>query len=119
MHPPRRASRAELERRLKIIRSNMPTLLRLFPERADFLNEFSSFANDVRERAEGVDALWIDEQIEEILLNDGVVDESVPGSKERDRQRDATRQVRLRECGDDEKSTGSGHARRRPNHLAP
>lgn len=78
LHPPLRASRPELERRLTIIRSNMPTLLRLFPERSDFLNEFSSFAEDVRERAGGEDAVWITEQVEEILRQHGVVVAGLP-----------------------------------------
>lgn len=73
-HPPQRASRAELERRLGVIRNNMPLMRRLFPERSDFLNEFASFANDVKERAEGDDSPWILEQIEQILREAGVED---------------------------------------------
>lgn len=52
----------------------MPTLLRLFPQRADFLNEFVSFAKDVKDRAEGADAGWIDEQIKQLLLEYGIDD---------------------------------------------
>lgn len=80
-HPPQRASRVELQRRLGIIRSNMPTLLRLFPRRVDFLNEFESFANDVGERAEGDDSAWIADQLKQILQEYGV-DEAPPDLSE-------------------------------------
>lgn len=73
-HEPQRASRAELERRLGIIRSNMPTLLRLFPDRAEFHNEFASFAADVTARASSRDAAWVQDQISSILSDHGVGD---------------------------------------------
>lgn len=64
---PQRVSRAELERRLGVLRANMPTLLRLFPKRTDFLQEFSSYESDLTERATGDDLVWIKEQIDEVL----------------------------------------------------
>lgn len=71
-HVPDRASRAELERRLGIIRSNMTTLLRLFPDTEEFRNEFASFAADVTTRATPQDAAWASEQLKLILNEYGV-----------------------------------------------
>lgn len=69
---PQRTSRAELERRLGIIRSNMLTLLRLFPESGEFHNEFASFADDVTARASSHDAPWARDQLSRILSEHGV-----------------------------------------------
>lgn len=55
-----------------IIRSNMSTLLRLFPETAAFRNEFASFASDVTSRAAPQDADWVSEQLKQILNEHGV-----------------------------------------------
>ncbi len=66
-HHPHRASRAELERRLGVIRSNMDTLLRLFPDREEFRNEFASFAADLTSRAGSKDEAWASDQLNQIL----------------------------------------------------
>ena len=66
------ASRAELQRRLGIIRSNMKTLLRLFPETEKFRNEFASFAADVTTRAAPQDQAWASDQLKQILDEYGV-----------------------------------------------
>ena len=68
----KRVTRAELTRRLLVIRDNMPFLLKLFPDRIDFFNEFSSFAEDLSESASGADVPWVNQQIEEILRDYGV-----------------------------------------------
>lgn len=71
-HRPHRASRAELERRIGIIRSNMKTLLRLFPQRDEFRNEFASFAADVTTRASAQDEEWVRDQLKQLLNEHGV-----------------------------------------------
>jgi hypothetical protein len=75
-HKPRRVTRAELERRLGVLRSNLPYLLRLFPARAEFLQEFASFQNDLTQRAAGHDLMWIEDQIAKIL-NECEVDREI------------------------------------------
>lgn len=66
-HKPRRVTRTELERRLGVLRSNLPCLLRLFPARAEFLQEFASFESDLTQLATGDDLAWIEDQIAGIL----------------------------------------------------
>lgn len=65
-HKPQRVSRAELERRLEILRANLPCLLRLFPVPEAFQQEFSSFAGDLTDRAGKDDLAWVSERIAEI-----------------------------------------------------
>lgn len=64
---PKLVSQAELLRRLAVIRSNLPILLRLFPEPAVFFNEFASFIGDVRVRAHCKDRDWLDGQLVQML----------------------------------------------------
>lgn len=73
---PNLATRAELTRRLAVIRSNIPTLLRLFPDRAEFFNEFVSFADDVKQCARPEDQDWATNHIQQMLSEHGMGAES-------------------------------------------
>lgn len=72
---PNRATRAELTRRLAVIRSNIPMLVRLFPDRADFFNEFVSFTEDVKQCARPEDQAWATEHIQQMLREHGMASE--------------------------------------------
>ena len=66
-----RATRAELARRIGVIRSNMETLLRVFPAHAEFQNEFSSFVTDLNELAGENDRGWVLDEVRLILTEYG------------------------------------------------
>lgn len=69
---PTLATKAELARRLAVVRSNIPALLGLFPERRTFFNEFASFVDDVKVRARSKDQEWVDDQIRQMLEEHGI-----------------------------------------------
>ncbi len=69
---PHLATRAELTRRLAVIRSNMPMLVRLFPDPAQFFNEFASFTEDVKQCARPEDQAWAAEHIQQMLREHGM-----------------------------------------------
>ncbi len=62
-------SRAELARWIAVIRSDMDTLLRLFPNPADFRNEFAAFVTDLDDLASASDQTCVRDQIDHVCAS--------------------------------------------------
>ncbi|MDQ6648318.1 MAG: hypothetical protein M3Y93_14020 [Pseudomonadota bacterium] len=50
----------------------MPMLVRLFPDPAQFFNEFASFTEDVKQCARPEDQAWAAEHIQQMLREHGM-----------------------------------------------
>lgn len=60
-------SRDELKRRLDLLEAEMPNLTAKYPERGDFISEFSGYADSITDEASETDDAWVWSEIDRIL----------------------------------------------------